>query len=169
MTAHNTLEYVFPYSLVWSKRYNHTATQEIREKHRLRCKLTPKGAFPAPKRVRCPPPKVAPKKVQTCTPKGKVCPKYLAQLHSLSFAETKGFGQIETLGRQLYGRGEAQLFLSAYKRAVAGKTLRLFLADVAITTRKIVTQIKYCQRRTLRGCVLMGASNELVPFEKNIF
>lgn len=46
----------------------------------------------------------------------------------------RDIGQVETLGRQLYGRERAKTFLTAYKRAVMEKPYGYLLADVAITT-----------------------------------
>ena len=46
----------------------------------------------------------------------------------------RDLGQIETLGRQLYGRERAKVFLDAYKRAIAEKPYVYILADVSITT-----------------------------------
>lgn len=46
----------------------------------------------------------------------------------------RDLGQIETLGRQLFGREKAKNFLNAYKRAIAGKPYGYMLADVSITT-----------------------------------
>lgn len=46
----------------------------------------------------------------------------------------RDLGQIETLGRQLYGREKAKVFLSAYNKAVVGKTYGYLLADVSINT-----------------------------------
>lgn len=46
----------------------------------------------------------------------------------------RDLGQIETLGRQLYGRDRAKVFLNAYKRAIMAKRYGYLLADVAITT-----------------------------------
>ena len=46
----------------------------------------------------------------------------------------RDLGQIETLGRQLYGRDKAKVFLNAYKQATVGKSYGYILADVSITT-----------------------------------
>ena len=46
----------------------------------------------------------------------------------------RDLGQIETLGRQLFGRDKAKVFLNAYKRALASKAYGYILADVSITT-----------------------------------
>ena len=46
----------------------------------------------------------------------------------------RDLGQIEVLGRQLYGREKAKVFLKAYKRAIDGKPYGYILADVSITT-----------------------------------
>lgn len=51
----------------------------------------------------------------------------------------RDLGQIETLGRQLFGREKAKLFLSAYKRAVSEKPYGYILADVSITTPEELT------------------------------
>lgn len=51
----------------------------------------------------------------------------------------RDLGQIELLGRQLYGRDRAQAFLSIYKRAVAGKPYGYLLADVCITTPEVLS------------------------------
>ena len=51
----------------------------------------------------------------------------------------RDLGQIETLGRQLYGRERAKVLLSAYKRAVVEKPYGYILADVSITTPEELT------------------------------
>ena len=46
----------------------------------------------------------------------------------------RDLGQIEVLGRQLYGREKAKVFLKAYRYAIEGKPYGYILADVSITT-----------------------------------
>ena len=46
----------------------------------------------------------------------------------------RDLGQIEILGRQLFGREKAKVFLKAYRRAIEGKPYGYILADVSITT-----------------------------------
>ena len=46
----------------------------------------------------------------------------------------RDLGQIEVLGRQLYGRDKAKVFLKAYRHAIEGKPYGYILADVSITT-----------------------------------
>ena len=46
----------------------------------------------------------------------------------------RDLGQIETLGRQLYGRERAKVFLRAYRHSVTEKPYGYILADVSITT-----------------------------------
>ena len=46
----------------------------------------------------------------------------------------RDLGQIETLGRQLYGREKSKLFLNAYKRAVTTRPYGYLLADLSIST-----------------------------------
>ena len=46
----------------------------------------------------------------------------------------RDLGQIEVLGRQLYGREKAKVFLKAYRHAIEGKPYGYILADVSITT-----------------------------------
>ena len=42
--------------------------------------------------------------------------------------------QIEALGRQLYGKEKAKVFLEAYRRATEGKPYGYILADASIST-----------------------------------
>lgn len=51
----------------------------------------------------------------------------------------RDLGQIEILGRQLFGRERAKIFLEAYKRATVAKPYGYLLADVSISTPEELT------------------------------
>lgn len=78
----------------------------------------------------------------------------------------RDLGQIETLGRQLYGRDRAKVFLNAYKRAIIAKRYGYLLADVAITTPEELSL-----RSNIPGegpCEVVYSWLELLP-PRNVF
>ena len=52
--------------------------------------------------------------------------------------KSRDMGQIETLGRQLYGKGNGNNFLNIYKRALSVNTYGYLLIDLGPNTPEIL-------------------------------